>query len=539
MGCSSKRGRAPRGAAWILAKALALAALLVLVGSLGAAAPRAAPSWLVPFDISTSGTDALVPVVAMDPRGNLMAVWAQAVNSHWTVLAAKRNAGRPWSRPRAISSATNDAASPQLVIDGQGNAVAVWQWFNSENAVVQAATFDGKKSRWSSPINLSPPGRDSVAPRLAINDHGAAVALWTSLTLDGWTIQATSRPAGGIWEKAADLVGPMAGTASPDIAIDPSGNAVAAWASTTGTAWNVEAAYRPSGAAWSSTVDLSEPDRTGPIAPQVEIDPNGDAEVVWSQAGGQGSAIELSTRSATRGTWTVPRIISPSSAVAVAPLIVTDRRGDAAVVWTTSSKLGLSMTAVFRRAGAGWGKAVTLSGGSSGPLAPSIALDGNGNAVAVWTRSTGGHSLVQAASRSAFTGAWTLSGTLSQPGADALTPEVTLGSTGDGAIVWSRFTAKGFVVQGVGYDNTGPDLAKLNVPPDGNVGERLTFSVVPADVWSGIKSVRWSFGDGSTIDGKTAVHVYVRSGRFTVRVTATDTKGHATTSRRVVTITAG
>jgi hypothetical protein len=540
VGSSFLSGRRLRDAPPTPARLLVLAAcgVLLVVTVSARAAPTVGPRWLPPLDVSTPGTDALVPVVAVDPRGDAMAVWAQSMNKHWTVLAAKRTASRPWSPPRAISSDTNDAASPQVATDAAGNAVAVWQWFDGQNSIIQSAAYDIRKARWSGPTNLSLSGRDSVAPRLAVDDKGDAVAVWTTLSFAGWTVEAATRSAGGAWEKASDIITPVAGTASPTVAIDASGDVVVVWAATTGTAWVVQASYRPSGGSWSAPADLSEPDRTESITPQVAIDQDGQAEVVWSGSSGGNPVIEQSARSA-GGAWATARVISPAGVASVAPLISIGPSGDAAVVWTSSGKFGLVVTAAYRRKGGDWGPAVSVSGASSGPLSPSVAVDGHGNVVVAWTRATAGRSLVQAASRTAASGTWTKPTSLSRAGADALTPNVALGPSGDGVLVWSRFSALGFVVQAVGYDRSGPDLTRVVVPGKGVVGGRLGFAVTARDIWSGIASVRWSFGDGTVAQGKSAFHSYSRAGRFTVRVTATDASGHSTTARRFVSIAGG
>jgi hypothetical protein len=53
---------------------------------------------------------------------------------------------------------------------------------------------------------------------------------------------------------------------------------------------------------------------------------------------------------------------------------------------------------------------------------------------------------------------------------------------------------------------------------------------------SGLKVVRISFGDGRTVVGRRAVHSYGRSGKVTIRVTATDNVGNTATVRRRITI---
>jgi PKD domain len=519
-------------------RTIVLAACITLVAFVAATASRAAPAWLSPQDLSSPGRDALVPEVAVDPRGNVVAVWAQATATYWVIEAARHPVGRAWSRPVVISRASNDASTPRVVVDGKGNAVAVWQWFTGKKSIVQSARYASANGRWSPPRTLSAAGRDAIAPRVAINERGDLVAAWTTAAPAGWAVQAAYRRAGGSWESAKDLVTPVEGAASPDVAVDAAGRAAAVWAASTGSAWTVEGSYRSRSGPWESVSTLSPPSRAEAVAPQVALDPNGDAEAVWSQSTASGNLIVRSTRSLASGTWSLPRAVSPTGRDGVEPQIITNARGDAAILWTSTAASGLVASAVYRRAGGDWSGTVLVSGPTSGPLSPRIALDGEGNAVAVWSRATAGHSLVQTATRAAITGKWTAPLTLSRPGADALTPAVALSRKGDGAIVWSRYVKTKFVVQGDGYDSSGPELIKLSVPASGVIRAELRFSVSPTDVWSGLRSVRWSFGDGGTAPGTVATHAYDRPGRYAVRVIAQDTKGHATSASRFVSITA-
>ena len=120
-----------------------------------------------------------------------------------------------------------------------------------------------------------------------------------------------------------------------------------------------------------------------------------------------------------------------------------------------------------------------------------------------------------------------------------MTPVVSLDSQGDGAVAWTRYNGQTFVVQGIGYDRSGPALDKLAVPTSGVVGKRLIFSVAPKDVWAGVRTIRWSFGDGAVAQGRLAAHVYSRPGRYAAQVTATDSFGHITSVRRWVRISVG
>jgi hypothetical protein len=188
----------------------------------------------------------------------------------------------------------------------------------------------------------------------------------------------------------------------------------------------------------------------------------------------------------------------------------------------------------MRQPGKGWGLPAVLTSAVSAPL-PNIAMDERGDALAVWSHSTGE---VQASARQAGTRAWSAPRSLSRPGADALTPQVALDANGDGAVTWARYDGASFVVQGIGYDSGGPQLDGLAVPASGVVGKKLTFAVTPRDVWTTVRTIRWSFGDGGAAKGRLTGHTYMRPGRYAAEVTATDAFGHASSARRWIRISA-
>ncbi len=531
-----------RRATVLLRRVLVVGCALTAVVAAASAAPAAAPAppkWLTPRDLSGAGADAVIPDVAVDPKGDLVVVWAQAKQSNWTVQAVDRPAGGAWSSAKALSVPADHVASPQIVIVGS-NVVAVWERYDGRNLIAQAADRDPVTGAWQVPISLSLPGRDALAPRVAVDARGDMVAVWASVSLSGWTIESAYRPAGRPWQTPVPLEPPQAGTAAPEVVLDPSGNAVAAWASSSGSGWRVHTVYRGPAGLWSKPRAISAPDPSGSVAPQLALDGAHGVTAVWSRSLGTNTVIELATGDVLTGIWGKPKQVSPVGSDALAPLIAVNRLGDGAIVWTRSDPSGLGVVALFRRHPAKtWGPPTVLANAVSGPFAPQVALDPRGDALAVWSHSTGGHSQVQAAGLLAGSTKWSAARALSKSGADALTPQVALDADGDGVAAWARYSGQTFVVQGVGYDHSGPVLEKLTVPVSGAVGKRLTFAATARDVWSAVGTIRWSFGDGTAGSGKQVAHAYSRAGRFTAQVTVTDALGHVTSVRRLVTISAG
>ena len=87
-----------------------------------------------------------------------------------------------------------------------------------------------------------------------------------------------------------------------------------------------------------------------------------------------------------------------------------------------------------------------------------------------------------------------------------------------------------------GFDAAGPVLSDVSVP-DGGAGQSLAFSVSARDVWSGVSSVDWDFGDGSSGSGTAVTHTYAAPGAYPVVVRAVDGVGNATEVHRTVQVT--
>jgi hypothetical protein len=69
--------------------------------------------------------------VAVNARGDAIAVWNRSRGDSYIIEGSVRAAGDPWQPPAAISqelehAGTDGAKEPSVVIDAQGNGVVVW-----------------------------------------------------------------------------------------------------------------------------------------------------------------------------------------------------------------------------------------------------------------------------------------------------------------------------------------------------------------------------------------------------------------------------
>ena len=329
---------------------------------------------------------AYTPQIAVDSNGNALAVWSQS-DSIW----ANRFDGTSWGSAELIE--TNDAGSargPQIAFDSNGNALAVWWQSDGEHFSIWANRFDG--SGWGSAelIETDNTG-DAARPQIAFDSNGNALAVWfqSDDAHFGFSIWA-NRFDGSSWGSAELIETDTAGSArDPQIAVDSNGNALAVWYQDDGAHLGIWA-NRFDGTSWGSA-ELIETDDAGTARdPQIAFDSNGNALAVWRQSDGANLSIWANRFDGSN--WGSAVLIETDDAGdAEHPQIAFDSNGNALAVW---SQFDGSLNSIWanRFDGSGWGSAELIETDDAGPAgSPQIAVDSNGNALAVWRQFDGAH----------------------------------------------------------------------------------------------------------------------------------------------------
>ena len=501
-------------------------------GALVAAPTSAAPTWKpitnLFADLSAVGGSALSPDVVVDADGDATAIWSRYNGSQFVVQASTRPAGGTWSAPVDLA-AGRSIISPQLAVDAAGNTTAVWRNNEPAGSVVQAATrpADGP---WSAPVDLSTDTTRNLSdlpelPQVDVAADGTATAVWShDPGSHTYVVQAATRAPGGTWSAPADLSAPGASARTPQIAVAPSGAATVVWTKalmSTPASGVIQSASRPAGGSWSSPADLS-PSGSYASGPQVATDAAGAATAVWTRLSGS-YVTEAATRPA-GGDWSASTALSaPGQDTFTTPQVATGPNGRTIVLWQRYDSGWV--VAASTRTTDGWARPVDLSEAGQDAWTPQLAIDPAGNATAVWSRVDGSNRIVQAA-RGTVAGGWTEAIDLSEAGQDAWNPQVAVDPAGNATTVWSRTNGANWIVQARGLDAAGPVVTSIT-SRDTKAGRN--YSVTAHDVWSRVASARWRFADGSTATGTSVTHDATRTGP--VRVVLTDRVGNATTCR--------
>jgi hypothetical protein len=122
------------------------------------------------------------PRVAVDAAGNALAVWHEAADGgQLEVWAAWFAAGSGWGHPQRLQSPTAWGADvPGVAMDGRGNGIAVWRRGDGDQRIVWAARFQ-PTGGWGppEPIGAGPSARPEVGPvAIALSPGGDGAAAW-------------------------------------------------------------------------------------------------------------------------------------------------------------------------------------------------------------------------------------------------------------------------------------------------------------------------------------------------------------------------
>ncbi len=505
----------------------------------------AAPAWLAPASISEEGREAARPQVAFDARGDAVVVWERGELYGNRVEAAFRPAGGSWQAPEPLGWCEEVGCDPQVAMDAQGDVVVVWNANEGNTPVVTPdivqSAFKPAGGSWQEPVRLSPfresPG--TAYPQVAFDAHGDAMAIWNRQGPWGGAVQEAFRPAGGTWQAPVDITARSEEGDEPQIAFDKQGDALAVWQADPVSEWVLESAFMPAGGSWQPPVVMSAPGFAR--GPSVAFNGQGEATVVWAQwtHGVRSTRTVQAASWPTGGPWQAPvNIVGKADEMdqpkeAGEPAVAMDDQGDAVAVWAWEFG-GPNIQAAFKPARGTWREPVDLSTFGEDAKNPDIAFDGQGDAIVVWNvkSTTGGPEIIQSAYKPVG-GAWQAPTDLSGTANSGYEPHVAFDGQGDAVAAWA---GENGIIQSAGYVAAGPQLNDVSIPAEGTVGQPVTFSVSPFDVWSIAGETSWSFGDGASANGASITHTYTAPGTYEVTIHSADTLGNVTSTVGKITI---
>lgn len=270
--------------------------------------PAGASSWPNANDLSGTPIRIQNHDVGMDAGGNAVAVWAQRDDAdHWYVVGDLRPAaGGVWLAPVAFSSASSIATSgPSLSLVPSGEALVAW----TDGGAVRVVSGHASTGTWDQTLTPATGGVGSDTDvSVAMNPAGDAILAWSwRRTATGPAVaQAAFRPHGGNWGAAVDLGTAGTGRSHVQAAINTAGGAAVVWLE--GTALRGAGRSASTGNWSTSTAIATNVTESGA---RVAMNPVGNAVAAWANK--STGAIRAAIRPA-GGAWQPPlRVSSPSS----------------------------------------------------------------------------------------------------------------------------------------------------------------------------------------------------------------------------------
>ena len=204
------------------------------------------------------------PHVAMDAAGNALAVWAQD-NS---IYASRYSAvSAVWGAAQLIESDVNwTAAAPRIAMAVNGYAYAVWE--QSADGVLGDATPPFKNIManryvpslgWQNAVLVETDNTGHAqTPQVAVDGVGNATVVWHQWDVTHYSVWSNRYfIASGQWDTAALIESDNSGDAiNPQVAVDAAGNALAVWSHSDGTRSSIRANHSIFGGVWDAALIL-------------------------------------------------------------------------------------------------------------------------------------------------------------------------------------------------------------------------------------------------------------------------------------------
>jgi hypothetical protein len=304
---------------------------------------------------ASGGLSGVAPVVAVRSDQAVVA-WHRAGQ----VRVSEYEAGAAWSAPQMLGAGT----FPDVAVSSADSAITLFGNSNTLYASMRSG------AGWSAPQSLGT--WTALAYGVAQAADGLAVAVWSG----GGSMRARSF-SGGAWDSAT-VLRMSAAVARPQVAVNDSGVAFAAWCDSSGAMFG---ARRVHPGAWESahasqTACCQAPafDTPGP-ALSVGVSASGEALIVG------GTATRLCGKRYVPGTgWQPTDVLATPGPDTTAPQVAVNPDGLALLTWTNFLGGGQLKVRLYDP-GSGWGP--TLSGPpvGTGRLGVGIGADGDGAVV--------------------------------------------------------------------------------------------------------------------------------------------------------------
>jgi len=265
------------------------------------------------------------------------------------------------------------------------------------------------------------------------DDSGNAISAYT------WDF--TTGTGTGAWNTATDQVSSGSFVYQPydvSVVMDSNGNGMAIWSQGDGTANSSIFAnyYTESTASWGTEAEIDLNDTTDATKPDIGIDGSGNVMAVWQQSDGTAESIYYNLYTKSTSSWGGATLLDTTNNAASVPKVVMNTSGNAFAVWRQSNGTAQSIyTSTYTGT---WSAQALLETTDFTAYEPSLAMNGDGDAVTAWRQGDGADLNIYVAVYAAST--WGTAAAIDNVTTDASdsVPQVAINNTGNAVVLWRQ-----------------------------------------------------------------------------------------------------
>jgi hypothetical protein len=382
------------------------------------------------------------PYVFAGANGDAAAVWVQVFVSERKVWVNRFNPGAGWVDALELgttdgsSSDPSDTAQPQVTVDSDGNAMAAWADFVDPIVRGIVARRYTKADGWRPEEVVYDGGSTAGDPRMDVDLSGDVTATWETGT-GIWTNRYSETDKWGVAVTIDE--GPNV-PRNPQIAAGPGGSAWVVWEQQpAGTVFNIYGNAFTEGIGWGTALPIATDTNTSAINPQLAVDANGNAVFAWIRIPGLEAQVWSNHWIEMEAEITNPERLDGDSGAASAVQIAGDPKGNATAVWRRQSGLEVEILASRYSPSGHWEPAEAIANGAI-TSDPRVAMDANGNAMVIYARDPQNGNQIDVWANIYTAGRWGNDVQISptERTGDAFQPDLAMDPDGNAVAVWRQ-----------------------------------------------------------------------------------------------------
>jgi hypothetical protein len=334
--------------------------------------------WEPPVQLSAS---AMGYHVAMNRAGDVITTWQAVAGGRVNLYARRYKVGTGWGATTLVDTEDlGDVKSNAVAIDPQGNALVVWTQRDAQYDNVWQRRHLGSSGSWQAAAKLETTSGSASVPVVAMDASGNAIAAWAQALNFPYKLWYRRYSPSTGWAAVALLDAPADAEGVPNLSLatDSAGATTAVWIYETDqqdyTPRDLFASRYTFETGWTPAVRLEQSEDHA-YGVSLAVAGAGNAIAMWSQSGSTWSSLFR----ATDQRWASPFLVEAGG---LPGNVALNEDGKGVGVW----QAGANDIRSRRIASNGlWtGTAETIESETYGAWVPRVAIDGRGYAFAIF-----------------------------------------------------------------------------------------------------------------------------------------------------------